>query len=282
VTRLLIGFDSAWTPGNSGALVGALEYDGRGYQSLGIPQIVEFQQATRLILKWLEDYAPAATIILLDQPTIVHNATGQRDVENIVASPVSRRYGGVQPANTSRVDMFGPQAPVWTFLNQFGGAADPLAPVKKVAVLETYPVLAMISLGWTIADTGQHSRPSGRLPKYNPQRRKTFSSADWEFVCNLTSEQFRLRGLSEVAMWIENVAQKASPRKHDQDGLDALLCLLVAFTLAERRSALMVGNLRSGYIVVPHSKSLHAELTSRCHETGRDPDAWVRQFRIAQ
>ena len=54
--------------------------------------------------------------MLLDQPTIVKNATGQRPVENLVASSVSLRYGGMQPANTARVEMFGKSTPVWSFV----------------------------------------------------------------------------------------------------------------------------------------------------------------------
>jgi hypothetical protein len=59
-------------------------------------------------------------LILLDQPMIVTNSTGQRPVEKIVGSAVSLRYGGMQPANTSRAEMFGPAAPLWPFLSRFG------------------------------------------------------------------------------------------------------------------------------------------------------------------
>lgn len=100
MTTLLIGFDSAWTAGNSGALVGAVRHAGRGIQELGTPQVVDYLDAERVILAWQAQHSPSTTIILLDQPTIVANAAGQRPVENLVASVVSRRYGGVQPANT--------------------------------------------------------------------------------------------------------------------------------------------------------------------------------------
>src|ERR1039458_9615847 len=56
----------------------------------------------------------------------VNNAMGQRPVENFVGSSVSLRYGGMQTASRSRVEMFGDDAPVWHFLDQFGGPADPL------------------------------------------------------------------------------------------------------------------------------------------------------------
>jgi predicted RNase H-like nuclease len=258
--------------------VGALRFDDGTVRDLGIPQIVNYSDAEKMIVQWQADHTPTATIILLDQPTIVKNPSGQRPVENIVSSPVSRRYGGMQPANTARLEMFGEDAPMWPFLDRFGGPANPFKPAESVKVFETYPVLTMIALDWTLPD----SRVSGRLPKYNPQRRKTFSISDWQFVCRLMSEAFRERQLPGIAKWIENAAQIASPRKHDQDGLDACLCLMVALDLVEEKDCLMVGNLESGYIVVPHGIGLRTELSARCDETGRVPSDWVRLFRLVE
>ena len=248
MTTLLVGFDSAWTATNSGALVGAVRLNDGTFRGLGSPQVVDYREAEVVILKWQAEQVPTATIVLLDQPTIVRNAAGQRPVENIVGSSVSLRYGGMQPANTAREEMFGKEAPVWPFLTRFGGPADPLEPIADTRVFETYPVLTMIALGWMLPD----SRPAGRLPKYNPDRKKTFSTPDWQYVCGLAYGAFRERGLMEIAGWIATAAQKTSPRKSDQDGLDACLCLLVAFHLAERKDCLMVGDMQTGYIVVPY------------------------------
>jgi predicted RNase H-like nuclease len=276
MTTLLVGFDSAWTPNNSGALIGVLRLDDGTFRELGPPQIVDYLQAEGIILKWQAELMPTATIVLLDQPTIVNNTTGQRPVENIVASAVSLRYGGMQPANTSREEMFGTRAPMWRFLARFGGAADPLDTVADTRVFETYPVLAMIALLWTLPD----SRPAGRLPKYNPERKTTFSISDWQHVCGLASLAFCERGLMEIAQWIDAAARKAPPRKSDQDGLDACLCLLVALYLAERKDCLMVGNRQTGYIVVPYGGGLLTELQTRCNRTGRPSSEWVRVFRL--
>jgi hypothetical protein len=40
----------------------------------------------------------------------------------------------MQPANTSRKEMFGTEAPMWPFLTRFGGPADPLDPVADTRV----------------------------------------------------------------------------------------------------------------------------------------------------
>ncbi len=276
MATLLVGFDSAWTPNNSGALVGVLRAEDGTLQEFGSPKVADFRRAEDIILGWQDQQSPTATLVLLDQPTIVNNAAGQRPVENLVASTVSLRYGGVQPANTGKEEMFGKRAPVWRFLTRFGGPADPLEPTTGTQVFETYPVLAMIALGWTLAD----SRPAGRLPNYNPERNKTFSKSDWRHVCLQASSAFRERGLRELVSWLDNAARVNAPRKSDQDGLDACICLLVALYLAELRECLMVGNLNTGYIVVPYGEDLYVDLTARCEKTGREQSEWVRLFRL--
>jgi len=136
----------------------------------------------------------------------------------------------------------------------------------------------MIALGWTLPD----SRRVDRLPKYNPARKKTFSSSDWQYVCERASRAFCDLPLNDhdIVRWINDAAQETSPRKSHQDGLDACLCLLVALCLAERKCCLMVGDRQSGYIVVPYGAGLHAELDARCNKTGRVPSEWVKGFRL--
>ena len=279
-TTLLIGFDSAWTAHNSGAILGVRRWADGKFDELGPPQIVDYVQAEAVITKWQAELTPTATIVLLDQPTIVPNTRGQRPVENIVGCPVSLRYGGMQPASASREEMFGSAAPVWRFLNRFGGAANPTEPVAGNRVFETYPVLALIALGWTLPDLSQQARPAGRMPKYNPERRKTFFLLDWQHVCERAHGAFQEHKLAGIAEWIDNAGRLLIPTKPDQDRLDACICLLVALHLAEGKDCLMVGNLESGYIVVPHSAMLHAELDARCRETGREASEWVRKLLV--
>jgi predicted RNase H-like nuclease len=237
---------------------------------------VNYHEAERVILAWQAEHVPVSTIVLLDQPTIVMNATGQRPVEHIISSVVCRRYGGMQPANTAKAEMFGAQAPVWSFVARFGGAADALAPSLGAQIYETYPVLTMISLGWTVPD----SRPAGRLPKYNPERTRTFSIIDWEHVCIRARDALMDCGLLELSQWIGRAAQLESPRKRDQDRLDACLCLLAALQLVEGEEGLMVGDQRSGYIITVDNAMLRRELEDRCRETGRTPSEWVRVFQL--
>ena len=277
MATLLVGFDSAWTRTNEGAVVGVVLHDDMTVIELGQPQLVRYEQAAEIITAWQVAHSAASTLVLLDQPTIVVNDSGQRPVEHIVCSSVSRRRGGMQPANKGRGEMFGATAPVWEFLARFGGAADPFAEAASTRVFETYPVLAMISLGWTLADS---QRPGGRLPKYNPQRRRTFAIEDWVHVCRATAARLLAEGATELAAWTEAAASSPKPKKGDQDRLDACICLLAALHLAKHRDTLFVGCCATGYIVVPDSDLLRNELANRCVELGREAASWVRVFRV--
>jgi len=277
MTSLLIGFDSAWTPGKRGAIVAAIQHENGSFRNLGSPILADFREAGDAICSWQEEHSPTSTIVLVDQPTIVRNSEGQRPVEHLACSSVSLRRGGMQPANTSRAEMFGRDAPIWAFLSRYGGAADPLsASSHHDAVFETYPVLGMIALGWIRED----SRVKGRLLKYNPERTKTFCLADWQHLCEKVSAEFQSRGLVDIARWADEVRDLPKPRKGDQDKLDACLCLLVAVHMAGGSDCLMVGNLETGYIVVPHCPGLQEELEARCHVTARQASDWIRTFRF--
>ena len=211
MSTLLVGFDAAWTAHNSGAIVCVLHSDHGALQELGPPLVVNYADAEQVVRNWQAEWNPTATVQLLDQPTVVNKAAGQRPVENLVGCSVGLRCGGMQPANRSRIEMFGDGAPVWRYLDEFGGPISPISgPVT--GVIETYPVLTMIALGWMCHD----DRPCGRLPKYNPERRKTFTTEDWQHVCRFASKEFSDRGLRSIAKWIEEVCENAKPRKRDR------------------------------------------------------------------
>ena len=244
---------------------------------LELPIAANFNEAEQTILAWQSNSDVERTVILIDQPTIVKEASGQRPVENLVASPVARRHGGMQPANTNRLGMFDGGAPIWPFLNRFGGPADFLSCARQTLVFETYPVLTIIAQGWIINDS---RRITGRLPKYNPARRHTFNNSDWVFLCVKLSEAFKGYGLDSISDWIYSIQCLASPRKCDQDRLDACLCLLVAMEMADGKECLLVGQQQSGYIVVSSSAMIHNELAQRCCATNRDPSHWLHKWRL--
>jgi predicted RNase H-like nuclease len=272
MTTLLVGFDSAWTVHNAGGVAALFERGDRCYVDLGPPRTANFQQAADAIRHWQHECNADRTVVLIDQPTIVTNSTGQRPVENIVSSAITKRRGAMQPANTGRVGMFCRNAPIWPFLEACGGPADFHRPSGAAQVFETYPALAMAALGWTLPDP---ERLTGRLPKYNPDRKATFSLADWQYVCRRTAEEFRDRSVPSISEWVDEAAKATTPKKPDQDRIDACVCLLVALHLSEGKRCLIVGEMGTGYIVVPHCASLVLELQERCVRTMRSPSEFV-------
>lgn len=275
MSTLLIGFDSAWTAANQGAIVGVIRHDNGEFQSLGLPFVANFDAAEHAIVAWQAEYTFERTIILIDQPTIVPNVTSQRPVEKIVSSLVGRRYGGMQPANTGRRGMFDEEAPIWLFLDSFGGPAEILSSSRHTEIFETYPVLTIIARGWVLGDD---RRPCGRLPKYNPVRRSTFRIDDWAFLCGKLAGFFKENGVAEIADWIESIRHLESPRKSDQDRLDACLCLLVAIEMATGENCMVIGEQMSGYILTSSSEVIKTELTQRCVKTELDPTKWIHSF----
>jgi predicted RNase H-like nuclease len=277
LSTLIVGFDSAWTATNQGAVVGLIRHADGSFQLLGLPFVADFDAAERAIKAWQAEHAIERTIILIDQPTIVREATGQRPVENIVASAVSRRFGGMQPANTGRRGMFDEGAPIWPFLERFGGPADIRSCSRHTTIFETYPVLTIIARGWILPD---ERRLSGRLPKYNPVRRSTFRKDDWAYLCGKLSGFFRDCGVVTIADWIDSIQSINMPRKADQDCLDACLCLLVGLDIADGENCLVVGEQATGYIVTSDSELIASELTQRCIQTDRDPTRWIHSLAL--
>lgn len=82
--------------------------------------------------------------------------------------------------------------------------------------------------------------------------------------------------LTELAEWCEASAGLSRVTKEAQDLLDACICLVPALELGRGASCLMVGQVESGYMVMPSGDALERELVARCEATGRSPDQWVR------
>ena len=92
-----MGFDSAWTDNRKapGAIC-SITYDGRAMRDFRPPQLVGFGDALSFIRA--VDRDGQASLIALDQPTVVPNAAGTRPVEKVAARhhrrarhPASRR-----------------------------------------------------------------------------------------------------------------------------------------------------------------------------------------------
>lgn len=255
-----VGFDSAWTdnPKAPGAICAISVENGRP-AAFHAPQLVSFAEALAFIQTVRSPVG--ATLIALDQPTIVPNLTSMRPVERVTASLVSWLGGGVQPANRQRVGMFCDASPVWRFLTALGAVEDPeqaRAACDGLYLMEVFPALALASLDGAFF---------GRLsaPKYNPGRTKTFRLEDWRRVAEAAAGNAEAFGCDELADWCRDAGRIAQPRKSDQDKMDAVLCALIAlrWRLRPRSESMLLGDRTTGYMVLPASPAVRERLASQ-------------------
>lgn len=255
---IFIGFDSAWAdnPRAPGAIC-AVGMESGVPTVFHRPRLVSFSQA----LAFIEEVRTPSgvSLVALDQPTLVPNTTSMRPVERAAASLISWMGGGVQPANRGRTGMFCDAAPVWRFLASLGAVEDPERArdaVDGLFIMEVFPALALASLAPEFF---------GRLagPRYNPGRAKTFRAADWICVAETAATEADAFGCVELAGWCRGAAILAKPRKADQDMLDAALCVLIAlrWRLGPRQDSLLLGDLTSGYMILPTSQAVREKLT---------------------
>lgn len=261
----IIGFDSAWTdsPKAPGAIC-TIRIDKSGQRSLVPPTLVSFNQALAVI----EDEAPVSDlrIVALDQPTIVPNLTSMRPVDRVAASLISWLGGGVQPANRSKIGMFDDTAPVWRFKERLGAMENPEASRSASAglfLMEVFPALALPSLDPLFC---------GRLlgPRYNPARRKTFTLLGWHSVVAAVRRIAVEEQIIGLTGWADSLAAVSTPRKGDQDRLDAVLCALIGlhWLTAARSASIMIGDRSLGYMLAPASADIRSRLEIAAQRAG--------------
>ncbi len=253
---VFVGFDSAWADkAKAPGAICSVHFDGAGFTDFRTPELVGFDRALDHILAVQHPGAP--TIVALDQPTIVPNATGMRPAEKVVGSLISWMGGGVQPANTGR-PLFGPAAPVTLFLRQLGAAEDPeraRTADHGLHLMEVFPALALASLKSAFFGLRKG-------PRYNPARPKTFRFEAWRAVADAAMREATHWGCAPLVEWLEGMRTHSAPKKEHQDRLDAALCLLIAirWRLGKREQSVAVGDLKNGYIVAPASEPVSRQL----------------------
>jgi predicted RNase H-like nuclease len=255
---VFVGFDSAWAdnPKAPGAICSVV-FDGDRFVDFRHPESVGFQQALTHIERVRRLDLP--TLIAIDQPTIVPNDKGMRPVDRAAASLISWMGGGVQPANRGKLAMFGPQAPIWAFMERLAATQDPeiaRTATEGVHLMEVFPALALASFS---------PKFFGRLmgPRYNPARRKTFRRDDWRAVILSAITEARRYGFHAMVGWLDELHMWEKPSKMHQDRLDAAICLLVAirWRVGARDESVVLGDLQSGYMLAPVSSAVMTRLS---------------------
>lgn len=271
--EVLIGFDSAWTDNarNPGAIAAYIREAGQ-VMTFYPPRLATFHDATQFVreLTTEADY----TLIAIDQPAIVNNQDGARPVDRVAGSLISKLKGGVQPARRggSAARTFGDDAPIWRFIVSLGVDQNPIearTALKGRFLMEVFPALALPAMVPAILGRG-------RAAKYNPAA-TAFDPADWHMVRAGVAAYARNLGAIELSDWVDGLSRVDTPRKADQDCLDAAICLSIA--LAWRHGpateTLLIGDERSGYIATVASKETRAILVDACALRGVSVDqAW--------
>jgi predicted RNase H-like nuclease len=255
-TTCIIGFDSAWT-GKQGAVC-ALSLGADQGVAFEPPLLTDFYEALSFIGDQIQrhDYC----LVAVDQPTIVPNETGCRPVDRVAASLISYMGGGVQPANRSKRLLFGDGAPFWGFKQKLGAHEAPeesRSAANGLFLIEVFPALALAGFNPAFGDRL-------RGPKYNPAKRRRFRFQDWCAVIETIRVYAATAGLEPLQAWTRYAGTIGTPRKADQDRLDAVLCAMVGYhwRAKPREASIMIGNLRSGYMITPSHPRMRARLAS--------------------
>ncbi len=270
--KTFVGFDSAWmgNPKALGAICAVSMEDGVPIR-WHPPVLVGFGAALTFIADVTSD--SRYSLVALDQPTIVPNFTSNRPVERLAGSLVGWNGGGTQSSNRGKVGMFCDASPIWGFLNTLGATEDPeLASIAEegLHLVETYPAAALPTLAAS-------SFGYLRALKYNPKPRSKFKPVDWLTVATAAQAEAISMQCGQVAAWCAAAAEIPRPIKADQDKLDAIICLLVAirWRLQPREHSAMLGDLASGYMIIPASAEVRAYLETAARTKGVPIDGRV-------
>ena len=272
--EVLIGFNSAWTDSSrSPGAIAACIFDGASSPAFIPPRLATFEAALQFILELITeaDYA----LIAIDQPTVVPNYDSCRPVDRVAGSLVSTLRGGVQPARRGGrgAPMFGDDAPIWRFLAALKAIQNPIEARKAVAgrfLMEVFPALALPAIVPALWDRR-------RGAKYNPDRRKTFDPHDWPIVASGVAAFARNLASPALVGWLEGESSRESPRKADQDKLDAAICLTIALAwrYGPLSETLLMGDERTGYMATIASAQTRAVLVKAAEKQKRG----VAEFR---
>lgn len=273
-----VGFDSAWGGKTKGAISYAV-FQGDALEKEGMPQLVSFSEAAQIVNDLWHECDDV--LVAIDQPTIVPNQTGSRPVDGVPRPLMGQLRSAVQPANRSKAALFGDEAPIWKFISDIGlsaylgktddGVFNPLVDFEaaktatgQIHLIEVYPALALPAMQPAFME-----RQSA--PKYNPKVRKKFSLADWQCVSKTVQIHARNDGLPELAQWAKSMSQSDSPKKPDQDKIDAAICLVIALWIRKgwaKHGLTVIGDRKGGYMVTPTSPETRKALQNAADKRG--------------
>lgn len=242
-----IGIDLGWTSGASGLCCLELDPDGleEGLRLIDLRCLTEMAD----ILAWIDAIAPAPepALIAVDAPTIITNPIGMRLPDRLAHQHFGKYHAGCYPANlglpfAERTTGFGRS------LEQRGFRHAPDITPKQPGryQIEVFPHAAMIGL-FRLERILKYKK--GRLA----ERREGLAQLCDRIFNDLPTQTPQLQ-LGDPA-WA-NIPKTGKALKDLEDCLDSLICAYIAahwWFWGSKRN-LVLGDLNSGYIVVPTNK----------------------------
>ncbi len=271
-----VGFDSAWSVRNKGAISYAV-FQEDTLEREALPQLSSFRDAAETINELRRECDDV--LVAIDQPIIVPNQYGSRPVDRVAGSLMGKLCSGTQTANRNKATMFGDAAPIWRFIEDISaaehpgttnaGIGNPLMDFEvaktatgQIHLIEVYPALALPALEPKFMDRSYAAR-------YNPRNKNKFCLADWGLACETVRRCAGELNLQVLMEWAQAMAKLPSPRKAHQDKLDAVICLIIAMQWRRERAGhglTVIGNLESGYMVTPASCDTRRILQAACEK----------------
>ena len=264
ITYAISGFDSAWTDKvkEPGALASIVQYK-NGKLTWEEPKLTTFTQAQDII----NDLSSQSIfhLVAIDQPIVVPNLDSCRPVDRVSASLISKLKGGAQPANRSKENMFGDNAPIWRLLQNIPHKQIPWLSNKEIhasedtlkqVIIEVFPALAIPSFIPYFFERGKGA-------KYNPANKKNFNIDDWICICKFI-ENFGIKHqIDGLAQWAAQEKSNMAPSKSDQDRLDGAICTLIGYQWYQDgiETNLVIGDAHAGYMVTPITSETRCILT---------------------
>ncbi|GEK22950.1 DUF429 domain-containing protein [Cellulomonas xylanilytica] len=241
-----LGIDLAWAARAKTGMA-ALDADGRLVASTSVVTDDE-------IAAFVATHTSGTVVAAIDAPLIVPNATGSRMAEQLVSREFGPYNAGAYPSNRSRPLFDPPRAE--TLCRRFGWDPDPATPPgqDRSVAIEVYPHPAMVVL-FALSTVLPYKARRGR--DVDGLRTAFVSLLDHlERACD---EPLRL---TTSPRWAEiRVAVTSAGRIVDldrvEDEVDAVLCAYLAWLWGTGSPMMrVVGDVDSGYIVVPGSPSV--------------------------
>jgi predicted RNase H-like nuclease len=256
---IFLGLDLAWSTKNPSGLAAL---DERGAVLDARADVV----ADADVLAWIRANARATTVLGIDMPTIVPNATGARPCEAELRAVFGRAHAGPHPANRERPDF------------RDGGRARRLLDALEADGFEERLDLGPRERGRFALEVFPHPAHVRLFARETIFRYKKKQGRSWpEVWAGWAEYRAALDGLAGAeppltvpACIPATVTEKGRSYKRWEDLLDALTCAYVAAYVwrwgLAGPYAKVFGNRAEGYIVTPDGPAVRGAETTRPRE----------------